>query len=250
MDRYDTCKKLLDTYLAAEDVVETDEVISFYSLYKMMKEEFAPLYDACHNKDFEKKACQAYMKKNPKYCWRIVGSHRKGCAIRTNLYDSVNHTMNILFHFGDWDTRMISKDYDSDHYYYRKNYAWEPLDKEIVEKCSEDISNTFDVLEDYYHFFEENKVEKNDSLDLSNDHFNLSLSYFDDGSVKYSIAFKEKQYGDNAKEWYDDREPLSDILKRNRKSLLKKLSIPVSELSDLFQVVYHENKEKEKRYSK
>lgn len=241
MDRYDKNIKLIEDYLSRDEVIDTDEVISVYSLIQVLKEKLAPLYAIKYDKEFQKKVYQLYENNKPKNFFDFMKKKNKGCRISSYFFDNYSK---IQFEFDNGENYSICKDYDSDYYYSESNTL--KLDKIIVEECADEILHIFSILEEYSKFFKETDNFFNYD---SNDGFCGSIRSYYSGDVFFDLYFSDGESLNN-RTWYGNRENISDLLDNNREKIIRRIPLNVKSLPKAYEQAYMDSRNiKQKKYS-
>ena len=223
--------EMIEDYLKKEEVVDTDEVISAYTLYNILLEKFKPLYDLNHNKDFEDEMYSLYTHSSLK---RLLSVEKNGfnriCKIKTSFNSDVS---SISFKFGSYIICEINKSKNTNEIYNtrvsklnNKNYGYyyDTLDKKIINKCIDEIDFYFTIMDMYQDFFTDNTFIRQQFIGSNSD---LVLGFNDSGEVFYTVHLLKNE---------DE-----DTYESDNTDILKYIPIKINSLNDEFKKIYLEN---------
>ena len=223
--------EMIEDYLKKGEVVDTDEVVSAYTLYNILLEKFKPLYDLNHNKDFEDEMYSLYTNSSLK---RLLSVEKNGfnriCKIKTSFNSDVSR---ISFKFGSYIVCEINKSKKTNEIYNtsvsklnNKNYGYyyDTLDKKIINKCIDEIDFYFTIMDMYQDFFTDNTFIRQQFIGSNSD---LVLGFNDSGEVFYTVHLLKNE---------DE-----DTYESDNTDILKYIPIKINSLNDEFKKIYLEN---------
>lgn len=252
MDKYNERKKIIDDFLEREEVIDSEEKASAYTLFNSIKEKLQPLYDINHNTEFENNMENACLKGN-----LVRGAMIALGNLRCNIHTSFNIDDNAagiivefkkpeyasnIFGFNSSNTRLVyviarkygrKELYFPTKYYYNKDY----LEDSIIMDCYDEIQHTFDVLESTYAFLG-NKYPNYEPIDKDDDTFALNMIIKDDGSFECDLEFSTDDPIDETK--FYGFKTINEIISQNQDEILKRIPIKVSSLASTFKNAYLE----------
>lgn len=252
MDEYLKLFNLINYYLSSDDIVDSNEFVSVYSLIQIIKEELERLCEITVNHTFKNKINDDSKSKN-KFMFLNKKEKEEKDKCSGIYYYGFDNTSEIGMCLDTGYVR-VSKDRNCDEIYF--GYISNNSDKEYVAKYYDDIMNYFSILEDFIYFTDchiiDNKFyEKNvctvlpeqkifDSL------FDVSLSVNENVKLEIYISINKEidsSYIYN-REWFK-RVKLSDYVNENKLDILKKIPVEVSSLNEPFRkMVEKKNKNK------
>lgn len=232
MNEYQRLESKLISYLSREEVKRTDNIISFYDLYKLLDKKFEVLRNVQLNNQLIEKVNNDNSKKKKKQEFIIRN-------LDNVLATTENKTSKITFFYGKGynpETFTILKDFDDDDIYFSSTTS---PNKEFVTNYYQDIISIFKILESFA------KLTKGD-IGINKENPNLKPMVFTDGFLTISIIYgnygqvntdisinvKEDHNSIYKREWYT-RKKLSDIVSEHNDEILKKIPVNISSLNGL-----------------
>lgn len=238
MNEYQRLETKLTSYLARQEVIRTNNIISFYDLYKALDDKFKVLRGIQFNSDLITKINSNSSKDKKK----------KEKDFIINTLDSIlatteKATSKITFFYGiggNPKTFTLLKDFDDDDIYFSSNTT---PNKEFVKTYYQDITSIFKILEEYA------KLTKGD-IGINADNGNLKPMTFTDGFLTISIIYegygkintdisinlKEDKNAVYKKEWYT-RKRLADFVDENSEEILKKIPVNISDITNPYREI-------------
>lgn len=274
MNYFDTVKEKIADYIVKEPVVETDEVISAYTLFSIL--------DDCNKRLRHTEEMGKGLLDKLNVIYPQVTVERKGKFFKKKIKENQFNLFNFDIH--DNYSRLtldgpsmhyiyLFKDYDYADIY-SKNYS---LTDEAYNKCIDDIEDIFSELEYTGKLFRDEKKSsghKNSQLkgfkfyDYDADSISNTITYegfdikirFDrfPTKFKYNICLN-KHFDPNENSYshyYNQENNLNNILEENKEAILKNTPINIGDLSYMFCMLVldykaiEEKKEEEKQYKK
>ncbi len=265
MNYYDSVKQKIADYIVKEPVVETDEVISAYTLFTILENENKKIR---HTKEKEKGLLDKLNAIYPQVTVEKKGNFFKK-KIKKNQFDWISFDINdigsrLYLHGPSIHSISIYKDYGYSDIYSKYN----ALTEGAYNECSDDIEDIFSELESIGTLFlEEKKSSGHKSSELVRDTITNTLSYegfdiaikFDRCNMEYSYDFKLNKEFDpknNSNSYYYNQDSLNNILEENKEAILKNTPINIGDLSYMFCMLVlnykakEEKKEEERQYKK
>ena len=240
MNEYQRLESKIISYLSREEVKRTDDVISFYDLYKIIDKKFELLRNIqLNNKLIEKVNRDNAKKKTQRFIIRNLNNI---------LATTENNTSKITFFYGKGykpEVFTILKDFEDDDIYFSTNTS---PNKEFIKNYYQEIISIFHTLESYA------KLTKGD-IGINKENPNLKPMLFTDGFLTISIIYgnygqvnidisinaNEDKSSIYKREWYT-RKRLSDFVLEHNDEILKKIPVNISSLSGICKdIIYTKN---------
>ena len=256
MDKYDELKSRIDEYLRLPDVIEDKEIISAYTLYKLLYNRFYLLKHPYYTSEFIKllnednleiirkgKFFKRYIKKEPdNKCDRIY-------------FDSDLTKSEIQFSFRNESEEMyypnnfeICKDRNNLNMYtkFAISYYLEKYFNKLIEKYQDRLMEIFEVLE-YFSDLLQDSIKNIDSpvyrpQVFSDGFLDISIKYYCLGDVYLDIIINKSIDIDNVQTTrYLNRETLASYLDNNADTILNKVAIEIQSLNDVSKQIIEED---------
>lgn len=238
MDAYTKLKNEISSYLEMPDVELSENQISAFDLYKIVDAKLEELRKINFNQKIIKDINKGLTLR------RMGKSLTKGKVISHLKCQDVTPQCNgerasINFHFISprepddiWQSKSlcICKEVGSDEIYFGSNFS----DKKFVAKYYDQISEIFSVLEDFSELYQGGVgCCGEDSKQVFSDGFiDVTFKYDTCGRTSISIGIKEETDPEKVynREWFQ-RQSLSDYVKENGETLLRKIPVDINELN-------------------
>ena len=239
MGEYEKLVSRIAEYIKKEDIVETDEVISAYDLCNIISDKFSLLRNI-ENGEFLKRKIN---EENPQY----INLLRKIIGVNTLLNyqcDNVelfikDNMLKLMFRFEIGDFSIEKHVGENDLYYIPKNLK----DDLLISKYYDDIMNIFNVLENFYKLFldDKNSIKYRNVLELSYDIFDVEISYYMDGYVYSWLSLSKEVDKDKISEKEDiNKFSIRTIIGVRKNQLLSKIPARKSSLPPMFKQILEE----------
>jgi len=238
MDEYTRLKNEIDAYLEMPDVELTDQQISAYDLYRIVNDKFKKLREINFNqkiiKDINRglglRRISAPLKKEKGVSHLECNSVTLQCNGEKSsidfLFISPSNPSDIWRHV----SLYICKEVDNDEIYFGSNTS----DKNFVAKYYDQISEMFITLEEFSKLYQGGvgSCGKDSTQVFSDDFIDVTFNYDTYGRTDISIDIKEgaDPQGIYNRKWFQ-RQSLSDYVKENTNTILRKIPINIDELN-------------------
>lgn len=251
MNYYNNIKEQIADYITREPVVETEEVISAYTLFSVLNDENKKLRNAKgRGKALLDKLNFIYPKvtvSNNKKLFKKSVEHNYFDDIWYNIND--NHSEIVLSKYKPFGLICLNKDFGYSGVY-SKNAA---LTEEAYEECASDIEKILHELEYVGQLYagdtehEYGKVAQT----ISYGYFDVEISFYKENKeFSYDIHLN-KEYDPNFNSnahYYGQEKTIDNVINKNKETILRNTPINMKDLSYMFcmLVLDYRTKEKEK----
>lgn len=248
----DTVKEKIADYIAREPVVETDDTISAYTLFSILKEENKKLR---HVKEMEKALVDELNGIYP----AEVKYEKKGLfkkKTKQDYFDNIFHSINgtnaeIVLCASSRSIGYINlvKDYNFDGVYSR----FDSLTEDAYNQCKGYIEGIFDELEYIGSLY---AIDDNPYIKIENEGFTISASFTNMGGHKFEYDISlNKNFDPNSNlnsTYYGQENNIKNVFEENRETILRNTPINIGDLSYMMcmLVLDYKNKENEKKIKK
>jgi len=238
-------KKILENiknYLDKEEVHETEEYISAYSLYKKLDknlefardiEDISKIKDKVNLSNEEPLTLRKRIKNQifkEVTCTKVEATCYEMHAKLTFTFEQNKNTFNeIIFKY-----RNINE-----FEYLNCNNS-----KNYIEKNKEELEELLTNLEKYYEIFSQNKEEKIKEV-IEESFFDINITYDDKGNIEINIIPKEEVL-ENIKY----KEKYQNILNLLHEYILKRTKVNINELNPTTQNIITQNKKEKAKTRK
>ena len=234
MSEYQRLETKITSYLKRNNIKSTQNIISFYDLYKALENKFSELKEVQVNS-------------------KLIEKINKDNTIYTKILDNIlattsNNTSKITFFYGIGshpETFTILKDFDDNDIYFDKDTT---PNKPFITKYYDDIMFIFHTLESFSEIMKIDigLTSENDKLKpivFTDGFLTLKINYDVYGNVNTNISInsKEDTTGIYQREWFT-RKKLSELVSENNDEILKKIPINVKDLDVKYQNLVTEYK--------
>lgn len=234
MDEYEKMMQELEQYLAREDIEDTNEVISAYSLYEIVDDGFEKLRNIYNDWDFRQQINTDKVQTIKKgFIFKKTTSViQNECERVSTTADYKTAQMHIRFEYYN-HTIILCKDRNSQEIYFDK---YSKIDKDFISKYYDYIMETFRIAEEYVDLIGGpiGSSRNDSSIQPQNfpvSFFYIALEYTRSGEVSIDIIVDSEKDPDGIakREWYN-RKKIIDYISENETELLKKIPIHVEQL--------------------
>lgn len=257
MDYYNTVKEKIANYLVRDEVVDTDEVISAYTLISILREQSKRLMGVEElKKGLLDKVNELYPNIEVNAKRRLFGKNRlKSHETFNRIYthgDDENKSIRIGFETVIGKNTVLEKEFDYDGVFSNRSSK---LRKEVYFECEEEINTIFNELEFFYKaiFKEGNDTKGNPIYDytmkqvITTDLVEIDLGWEMVDGVFYTVKASPSINQTTERYYYGKENNLEKYIEENSETILKNTPIKVSELKPFFQIMINEyRKEKGK----
>ena len=248
MSEYQRLETKITSYLKRNNIKSTQNIISFYDLYKALENKFSELKEVQVNSKLIEK-----INKDNTIVKRTGKIFKETEVIYTKILDNIlattsNNTSKITFFYGVGshpETFTILKDFDDNDIYFDKDTT---PNKPFITKYYDDIMFIFHTLESFSEIMKIDigLTSENDKLKpivFTDGFLTLKINYDVYGNVNTNISInsKEDTTGIYQREWFT-RKKLSELVSENNDEILKKIPINVKDLDVKYQDLVTEYK--------
>lgn len=245
MDEYTRLKIKIESYLDKPDVEMSENEISMYDLHQIVDSRLAELRSIQVdpklkdeiNKNLIGKKIRKIFKKNKssagKICSCIMSSCDSQKSVITFGFEHSSSTIKNYF-------LKVYKDIDSDQIYFGEFYT----DKEFVEEYYDQISEYFRILEEFNSLYQSRVGTSGQGAKqvFSDGFLDVSFSYDTLGRTCVLTTLNPKVDPEKIylREWLK-RKTLSDYIKENEETILRKIPININELNYTTKTIVEEH---------
>lgn len=248
MSEYQRLETKITSYLKRSNIKPTQNIISFYDLYKALENKFSELKEVQVNSKLIEK-----INKDNTIVRKTGKIFKETEVIYTKILDNIlattsNSTSKITFFYGIGthpETFTILKDFGDNDLYFDKNTI---PNKPFVTKYYDDIMFIFHTLESFSEIMKidiglSSESEKLKPIIFTDGFLNLKISYDAYGNVNTNISINSKEdlNGIYQREWFT-RKKLSELVSENNDEILKKIPINIKDLDRKYQNLVSEYK--------
>lgn len=244
MDKYTELMQKIQSQYSGEEVEQTDNIISLYDLYTILKEEMEQLNKIKTGKDLQNKinADRTFFKRMGLFK-RQADIDKKCIGVYTDIGETRSE---IMFSFENKQSALgthlsLYKDLDSDELYFGD---FSLKDRGFVEKYLSDIYGIYAILESYGTLFPYEKEKGRQSLKQGFDDGVLSVTITCDtyGRVSGQIFPSKGVDTDNlyTRAWYT-RQTIASYVEENSADILSKIPVEISSLNEVYRKLVEDN---------
>lgn len=255
-DKYYELKSKIDEYLRLPDVVEDKEIISAYTLYKLLHDRFYLLKHPYYTSEFIKLINEDNTKliRKGKFFIKYIQKEPDNKCDSINFdSDLTKSKIDFLFRNEkkEWyypNNIEIFKDRNNTNMYYKYTipYFSEEYIKKFGEKYQDILMEIFEILE-YFSTLKKDSIRNIDfplskTQVFSDDFLDISIKYDWYGDVDSFIRINKSSDLDNIQDInYLNREVLSNYLDNNTDTILNKVPVEIQSLNDVSKQIIEED---------